>query len=281
VAVALTAVLAGVAFTVVGGLSGTAVDPVAEAATVSSNAAGYRMRFSMEIVSSAIPTPITGTGTGSFDAPDRSASISFAMNLGSDPRVISALGTNILRMREILDGSTVYMKLPAALMSALPTSGKRWIAVDLSKLAGVPGLSSMESNPVSSDPSQMLQFLRAVSDSIVAAGHERVDGEETTRYQADLSLDRVTDALPSGDQAAARQALSTLEQSMRVHEIPVDVWIDAQHLVRRITMTFDAGTAGGQTLDEALTMDISDYGPQRRPALPAAADVTSLAGLTG
>jgi hypothetical protein len=69
----------------------------------------------------------------------------------------------------------------------------------------------------------MLQYLRAVSDSIVAEGHERVDGLETTHYHAELNLDRVAAALPSADQAAAEKLLSAVQQAMPVSAIPVDI----------------------------------------------------------
>jgi hypothetical protein len=276
--IAVAAAVAAVVFAVSGGTS--KLDPVAQAATTSANAPGFQMHFAMEMTSSALPTALTATGNGSFDPRDRTGSMSFAMNFGNDPRVAQALGSSTVSMQEILRGATVYMKLPAAVMNALPTSGKQWIAVDLAKVTGIPGLSSL-SNPVSSDPSQMLQYLRAASDSIVAEGHQRVDGLETTHYHADLSLSRVADALPSAYRSAAQQALSILQQSLKVHDIPVDVWIDAKHLVRRIQMTFSANLPSSQTLHEGMTIDISHYGPQPQPALPPAGQVTSLGGLTG
>ncbi|HWF72294.1 MAG TPA: hypothetical protein VG186_03050 [Solirubrobacteraceae bacterium] len=278
---ALAAVLAGLAFAVFGGSTNRVVDPVAEAATVSSGTAGYRMHLSIEVASSASPTAFTGTGDGTFDLRDRAGSMSLVMNLGNDPRAIQVLGSGTFTVHEIVNGTTVYVKLPAAATSALPLSGKQWIAVDLAKVAGVPGLSSLESNPVSSDPSQILQYLRAVSDSIVSEGRQRVGGLETTHYRANLSLDRVAAALPSADRTAATQALSTFERGTQLHAIPVDVWVDARHLVRRIEMTIAASFPGGQTLNEGMTIDISDYGPQPRPALPTAGEVANLSALIG
>jgi hypothetical protein len=278
---ALTAVLAGLALVVFSGATSRVVDPVAQAATVSSSAPGYRMHFSIEVASPASPTPITGTGSGSFDVRDRTGAISLAMNLGTDPRVIQTLGSNIFTLREVLNGTTIYVKLPAFAANVIGTAGKRWISLDLAKFTGIPGLSSLESSPVSSDPSQMLRYLRAVSDSVVAEGRQRVDGLETTHYRADLSLDRVAAALPSADQGAAQHALSALEQATNLHTIPVDVWVDAHHLVRRIEMTFAANLPSGKTLDEVMTFDISDYGPQPQPALPPAGEVANPSGLIG
>ena len=276
---ALAAALSGLAFALFGGATSRVVDPVAQAATESSSAAGYRMHLSIAVASSASPTGFTGTGDGTFDLRDHTGSMSLAMNLGSGAQALRMLGGGTLTLREIVKGATVYVQLPAAAASALPLSGKQWIAVDLSKVAGVPGLSSLESNPVSSDPSKMLQYLRAVSDSIVSDGRQRVHGLETTHYRTNLSLDRVAAALPSADRTAATQALSTFERGTQLHAIPVDVWVDARHLVRRIEMTIAASFPGGQTLNETMTIDISDYGPQPRPALPPAGEVANLSAL--
>lgn len=271
----LAVALGAVAFAVFGGTSSHVVDPVAQAATVSSGASGYRMRFSMEISSSAMATPMTATGGGTFEPRDHTGSLSLAMNFGNDPGVIQTLGSDVLTLHEVLKGTTIYAELPAALASAMQISGKRWVAVNLAKLAGLPGLSVLGSNPVSSDPGQMLQYLRAVSDSVVAEGHQVVDGVQTTHYRADLSLDRVAAALPSSDQAVAQQALSALEQDVQTDELPVDVWVDAHHLVRRIEMSIAPTLGGGETLDEVMTMDISDYGPQSPPSAPPADEVAS------
>jgi hypothetical protein len=269
--VALAVVLAGVAFAALGGTSNRVVDPVAEAATVSSTAPGYQMRFSLELSASGTSAPLTATGQGTFDLLDHSGSLSMTMQ---------SLGSDTFSMQEIVNGSTIYMKLPAGAASGLPISGKQWISVNLAKLAGIPGLSSLAGNPVSSDPSQMLQYLRAVSDSVLAEGHQRVDGVETTLYRADLDLSRVAGALPSADQAAAQQALSVLEHDVQVQVLPVDVWVDAQHLVRRVEMTIALGPSSDQA-DEQLTLDVVHYGPEPPPVLPPSDEVASLSGLLG
>jgi hypothetical protein len=272
------AVLAGIAFAVFGSTTSNLVDPVALAATHSASAPGYRVRFSLEMSSSALATPITMAGSGIVDSRDRSASMSLSASFPGNPQVIQQLGSSTLTLDEIVAGTTVYMKLPAALTSQIALAGKSWIAVNLAKLSGIPGLSSLGGSPMSSDPSQMLQYLRAASDSVVSAGRERVNGFETTHYRAELNLSRVLSALPASDQAAAQQGLSAIEQQLNVGDIPVDVWIDAHHLVRRMTMTFDATVANGSTLAETMTMQISDYGRQQRPTPPPAEQVVNVGG---
>ena len=108
---------------------------------------------------------------------------------------------------------------------------------------------------------------------------QRVDGVQTTHYRAELSLEHLVGAVPSVDRGAVQQALSTIEQATGTDEIPVDVWIDAQHLVRRIEMSMDLSASTGQTMSETVKVDLSDYGPQHQPAIPPAGEVQDLSGL--
>lgn len=279
--VAAAAIIAVIAFALFGGSAGKFADPLAQAATVSAQTPGYRLHLAMQISSSASSTQITAAGDGTFDPRDRTGSMSMTMNLGNDPQVIQSLGSNTLRMREIVHGTTIYMKFPPALASSLHLGGKSWIELDLAKLTGIPGLSSLASNPVSSDPSQILQYLRAASDSVVPEGHQLVDGVMTTHYHAELSLDRVAGALPAGEHAAAQQALSRLEQVTQIHQLPIDVWIDSHHLVHRMQMTMSPTIPGGGALKETITVDISHYGPEPPPLLPPANQVANLSALLG
>ncbi len=274
------AVLAALGFFFLGS-KGTQLnnDPIAQAATLSSNVSGYRMHMSMEMTSSALSSPIIATGRGVVDLRDHATSMSLAMNLGGEPGVVQALGSGTLRMDMITDGTDVYLKLPSGLTAAIPTLGKKWVKIDLSKLSGIPGLSSLTSNPTTSDPSDVLQALRSVSDSVLADGGQRVDGVQTTHYRAELSLDHLADAVPSSDRSAAKQALSGIEQAAGTDEIPIDVWVDGQHLVRRVQMSMDLGSPTAPTMTETVTVDLSDYGPQSPPAIPPAGDVQDLSSL--
>lgn len=260
-------------------------DPVSRAAFVSTGASGYQMSLSMQISSGALPSPITATGHGAFDIPDHTGSVSIDMNLGNIPQVQQALGSSILRLEEVISGRTIYVKLPTALTSRIPQfGGKPWVKIDLAKAgsaAGVPGLSSLASNPTSSDPSQLLQFLRATSGgSITKVGTESVNGIQTTEYRAKINLDRVPNTLPAARRASAQQAIAALERVTNLHQIPVDVWIDNQNLVRRMRLSFSE-TASGQSVGVSITINILKYGPQPRPPLPPADQVFDASGLSG
>ncbi len=278
VAVAGACVLATLGISGCGAAS--VIDPVARAADVSSKSPGYRMVFSMRISSPALPVPISGTGTGAFDVPDHSGSFALAMDFGAIPQVQRLLGTSTLRLQEVIKGSTLYLKFPAALTRRAPAH-KPWLKIDLAKAGsalGVPGLSTLINNPASGDPSQMLQYLRETAGSVTKVGIESVDGIQTTHYRATISLDRVPNGYPASDRPQVRQTVAALERLANVHMLPVQVWVDGQHLVRRMQMAF-AETVSGQTLSMLMSFDIPQYGPESAPQLPAAGQVTDLAGL--
>jgi len=274
-AAAGVALAAVAAFLVLGSPGNRLTDPIAQAATLSSNSAGYRIHTSLRITSSTLSAPITADGRGIVDVQDRASSLSLAMDLGNEPQVIQALGSSTIRLEMIVDGTAVYAKLPDALAARLPMAGKQWIKVDLGKLGGVPGLSSLQSDPTASDPGQILKWLTSVSDSVFTEGHQIVDGVETTHYQAQLSLDRLADSMPAADRGAVQKALALLEQTTQTHDFPVDVWIDAHQLVRRVAITISLVLPNGATMQELETVDLSHYGPQPRPAAPPAYEVYS------
>lgn len=280
------AAIAAVAVAVSGCGSSTVasvVDPVAQAATISNQASGMRMNLVMHLTASALPAPITGTGSGAFSLADHTGSFSLTLDLASIPQVSALLGTSTFRIDEILDGATVYLKLPPALARNPALHGKPWAKIDLAtaaNAAGFPGVSSLLNNPFSTDPSQFLRYLRATSGSVIKVGTATVDGFQTTHYRARIQLARVPNAFPPAQRAQVRRTITALEQTAHISSIPMDVWIDGQHLVRREALTISESVSG-QTVGVGLTVDIPQYGPQPAPQLPAASQVADLTGAVG
>jgi hypothetical protein len=266
------------------GSNSSAANQVSRAAFVSTSTSGYRMRFGMLLSSSSLPQPIQAIGVGSFNVKAHTGAVRFDMNLGSSPQITQVLGSNTLRLDEVIDGTTIYVKLPTALTSRLPTfSGKPWFKVDIAKsasAAGVPGVGSLVNNPASSDPSQLLQYLRAAG-TVTKVGSDVVNGNQTTHYRATIDLDKVASTVPASSRASAQAAITGLEKLTKLHQIPVGVWIDSQNLVRRMRMSFGESLPSGQTITAAITVDITGYGPQPAPVIPPASQVTDASALTG
>jgi hypothetical protein len=283
---AIVAGVAAAAFVVVttsGCGAANTLDPVAKAASISTTTPGFQMRFEVRFGSPQLPTALTATGTGSFDARDRAGSVVFVMNAGNDPQLKKALGGSTLRLDELVDGTTIYVKLPPAIATKLP-GGRQWMKVDLAKASGIRGFSSLANNPVSSDPSQFLSYLRATSGHVSKQGTEVVNGIQTTHYHATINVDRVPDALPSGSRKGAKQAVSSIEQLTGLKQLPVDAWIDSNNLIRRMRISFAESLAPSVKLNIAMTMDFVKYGPQPKPTFPSAdqvSDASSLSGMGG
>ena len=277
----LAAALSALTLAACGGSSGSVVDPVAQAATTSTGAAGYRLNFHMKISSPLLPAPLTSTGQGSVNVHPHAASLALALNFGNNPQIIQALGSSVLHMQELLRGTTIYMKLPASISSKIPGFTKPWIELDLAKAAssaGMPGLSSLLNNPASSDPSQFLHYLRATAGKVTKVGTQTVDGVQATHYRATIDLHKVPNAVPPSQRAALRQSISALERISNLRMLPMDVWIDGKHLVRMMQLDFGE-TVRGQQLHIAMQLDIPAYGPQSIPPAPPANQVTNLNAL--
>ena len=277
--VAAAAAAGPVAVTASGCGAASTLDPVAKAASISTTTPGFQMRFAVRFGSPQLSTPLTATGTGSIDARDRTGSVVFVMNAGNDPELKKALGGSTLRLQELVDGTTVYVKLPPAIASKLP-GGRPWMKIDLAKASGIAGFSSLANNPVSSDPSQFLSYLRATSGHVSKQGSEVVNGVQTTHYHATISLDRVPDTLPSASRKGAKQAVSSIEQLTGLKQLPVDAWIDANNLIRRMRLSFAESVAPSVKLNIGMTMDFVKYGPQPKPRFPSADQVSDASSLS-
>jgi hypothetical protein len=253
------------AFVLLGVTGGASVDPIAQAATVSANAPGYKMKLGVVITSPQLGAPISMSGSAVVDPPDHAASMSMTIDA---PQSDQALGSKF-QLGMVLVGQDMYMRFPQSLVDALPSlQGKPWVEIDVAKAAGLPGLSSLGDNPDTSDPQAVLQELRSVADGVIDEGQQQVDGVLTTHYAATVSLDRLYRNLSSLDKAV-------LAQISPSQDVPVDVWVDAHHLVRRVAMTLTLGVANGASMQETATTDLSDYGPQPRPTPPPADQVTN------
>lgn len=259
-----------------GGSGQSPSQAIKRAAYVSSSATGYRVAINLQEGSSAIGGDIVGVGSGSFNLPKHAGKLTLNLNL---PGSLAGAGT--LSVQEIISGQNVYVKLPSQVASKLP-GARPWIEINLNQIgraAGIQNLTSLFGGSGSTNPGQFLQYLRATSTSgVKKLGTASVDGVQTTHYRATIDLLRAPAAAPAGERASLRQAVSNLEKLTGLRTVPVEVWIDSQHLVRRVTMDY-AVKASGQSVRSKLRLDFLAYGPQPVPAVPSPHQVTSAASL--
>lgn len=130
-----------------------------------------------------------------------------------------------MRFDYVYSGDSMYMS-SSSLAPVLP-AGKSWIEV------------KMEGANNADNPRAIIAQLQAVSSQITTVGRERIRGTMTTQYRA----------------------LATINQT----QVPVDVWVDRQGLVRRLVAS---GLAGNASASAAIRLDIFDYGYQPHEVVP-------------
>ncbi len=109
-------------------------------------------------------------------------------------------------------------------------------------------------------PLQALQVLNGADGDIDIVGDDDVGGVPATHYQVTVDLQAALDALDGADRAALQAAIDRLGTDSLV----VDVWIDDDNVVRR--MTTDIALGNGQTV--TVTLDFEDFGSPVRIRVP-------------
>ncbi len=178
-------------------------------------------------------------------------------------------------MQVVVDGASAYVRLP---MLAGIVGTTDWLSVTA---ADMDSLGSLGLGAGVSDPSQLLQTLRGVAGAVEEIGREDVRGVSTTHYRATVDTSRALEAVTPDRRAALEQQLTTFDASLG--ELPVDLWVDADGLARRMVVdagSMATGALGGATTAR-LTLELFDYGEDVTVVVPDPADVTPLADVLG
>jgi hypothetical protein len=222
--------------------------------------------------------PIRASGVVDFahKATDLNESIAGAANAVTETRYLNGL---------------LYQRIPSEATGL--SGGKQWIAMDVNQVAARQNRSGLGSLLASapSDPSQLLTYLTAVEGQVTTVGPDTVDGVPTTHYDATIDLDKVATVDPG-----AASMTKQLEQEIGSTSLPVQLWVDQQNRLRRISVdenithpvpgaTTSGGTAttgqnGGETtigsVHVTFTVTLSDYGTPVRIVAPPANETDTL-----
>jgi len=182
-------------------------------------------------------------------------------------------------MAVVVDGTSTYLKIP---MLSMLTGTDGWLSVTPEDM-GVAEESLGLGFGTSGNPTQLLETLRGVSGEIDEVGREVVRDVETTRYRVVVDLAAAAEAVPDELRDAYEQQMAGLE----LGELPLDVWIGDDGLVRRMAVDF-ADLLGGMD-DEALegldsgamVIELFDYGTDIDIELPDPSEVTPFADVMG
>jgi hypothetical protein len=204
-------------------------------------------------------------GEGVFD---------YRRNAGQMQMDLSGLDQGMEDVELIVDGDIIYMR---GFDDELP-AGKTWMKIDTSKVAGAPQLGLSRLN----QPAVELQYLRAASESVETKGLEKVRGVETTRYHTVIDLSKLAaeaaDEAPPRLRKQIRQEAKKLLAETEIDELPTDVWIDADGLLRKMAVDFSFA-AEGDTARMHSTVEFFDFGVPVQVSRPPASETFDLRDL--
>ncbi len=260
------------------------LEQLTSAARASAEAASGRFAFSVEMSLAGADDPFALTGEGEFDADaDRSAMSvdlsSFATLLGGIFGATAGADApdfgdpDAWKIDVVQVGEDAYVRFPA-MADELP-DGKSWVRGDYEG-AGPQGVDLDELTQV--DPRELLGLLRAASGDVEVVGTEELRGEETTHYRATIDPAEYAKLALAHEQRDA--LVDELVERSGIGDVPVDLWLDATGMVRKVTMAFAATASGGTgTAESSLSVELWDYGEPVAIEPPPASEVVDASAL--
>jgi hypothetical protein len=250
-------VLALLSLTLLGGCGGAA-DPSLFATAVRNTeaAGGAEIVFSMRMDAPGMSEPLEMSGNGVEDASKRRGHFTFESPMTGSMEVVS-------------DDMTVYMRSD---LFAAALGGKDWMKLDLRRAMSSFGLDLGSSGQFGQSAAEQLRMLRAVSGDVSEEGHDQVAGTDTTHYSATVDLRRYPDVMPEEQRDAARKGVERLIEMTGQSEIPMDVWIDGDQRVRRMTWN-QSMRQGSMEMKMEITAEYVRFGVPVDVQVPDEADV--------
>ena len=243
---------------------------LAASGTTSAEARSGRFAFEVSATYPGADEPFSLSGEGAFDAVGKRAS--FAVDLSSLARILGDLVAGLgapssdlpdfddpsgWKIDVVQDGDVEYVRLPA--MDAQLPDGKQWVRASKASSKDRFDFGALQ-DAAETDPRQVLDALASVSGEVETVGTEELHGVDTTHYRA--KVDPV--ALAKAEDAEGRRAQRSLVDQLTapgVEEFPVDVWIDGEGFVRKLSMELSTeSTSSSHGGGAAMTFELWDYG---------------------
>ena len=299
-ALAIFAVCALVAAGCGGGASSSAIqaepisfEELAQSASSSADATSGRFSFDIAATRPGAEEQFSFSGEGAFDAASKRASLAVDMSgvaklLGGFAPALgggSASGLPDLddpddwKVEVIQDGAVAYVRFPA-IDGRLP-DGKTWVKTTAGD-ADASGLDVQElESLVRTDPRELLDILRSVSGDVETVGTEELRGVETTHYRAVVDPAELAKSASTGGNGANDALLGQLLTRPGAEDIPLDVWIDASGLVRKLSMEVSASEPASAAGTATISSELWEYGEPVEIDLPPASQVADASALHG
>ena len=248
-----------------------------------------KFELSLELKAPELGQSLAFSASGGFDTPARRTQMT--VDLSAFAKLMQWLGSSLggkvtgdlgdpadWKLDAIQDGDVVYLRFPP-MAKELP-AGKTWIKGDAKDLSGPnTGQMGQFGSLAGTDPRDVLGFLKAISGTIEAVGSEELRGVATSHYRASLDLTKLAALVP----AAQQNALGGFEEQAKqagLSNLPLDVWIDADQRLRKLSVDIDAKQPGSdKSVQASFVVELYDYGTPLALDLPPADQVTDAATL--
>lgn len=263
---------------------------LAQAASTSADAESGRFSFGLEVTMPGAEDAFSFSGEGAFD--NASERASFSVDLSSFAALLGGFlagfggsdapdfgNPDAWKIDVVRDGSVSYVRFPA-LAKQLP-AGASWIRGDDGQTASTGGLELDQlAQLTEADPRELLELLRGVSGDVEVVGTEVLRGTETTRYRATLDAASVEKSVPESEREDFRAFADQLLSQSGLAEIPLDVWVDADGLLRKFELDVAATQPGASEPSRAtVTFELWDVGERVEIELPTGSEVVDAADL--
>lgn len=257
-----------VTFVGCGGSDVFSAEDVARAAVATSETSSMRMAIDLEITLPGFNEPTRIIGAGAFD------NVAGRGMMTMDLRPLAeATGQVLGSITTVIDGTQVYMRMPF-LENSAPDS-KPWLRIDVEQVAKEQGLAvdSLLQLGRSGDANETLGYLRAVA-GVEEIGTHEVRGVPATHYSAVVELHKVPDVSPEESRERIQAAIDRLIAMTGKSTQPIDVWIDADGLVRKLSLE-----QGSPTSTTRTTIELYDFNSGVKIDVPPADQVSELSEL--
>jgi hypothetical protein len=269
--IGLIALIAGLLALILSGCGSTtaAIDPVAEAAIATAHAGGAQMSMRIGMDIEGLPGPIAVAGTGNFNFADGEGEI--VSNLSGLPA--SGLGSGhpgSISFTELYAKGALFMQTP--LFAGKLPGGASWIEIDLARAAQGIGLDPQALSSGQSNPAQFLAYLKAGGGQVKNLGSAVVRGTQTTRYSATIDPAKALEKAQLPKHELGKASIQRLVAQAGLARIPVEVWVDAHSLVRRIAMTVSEAPQGHH-VNLSVALELFNFGATPTVMVPSGGEV--------
>jgi hypothetical protein len=238
-------------------------EPLALAAERAREAGTSRVAFTGEMKFEGMSRPASFDGEGVFDYKRCWGQVSW--DFADLLRVAGAEVEGNAAVAELRFFDEVLFARMPFLSEGVP-GAKPWIEFSLAESDDLDSASDDLMSAIGGDdPSTALNFIRGASGEVKNEGSDEIRGVDTTHYSAEVDLAKAVELAPKRDRPRLRRSLERLREADVETVVPVEVWIDAEGLARRIRQTYPV--VNDETLE--MTLDLFDFGTPvdiKRPA---------------